>query len=50
MESRFQRGRFSPDDLRLLTAFGDQVAIALENARLNAENARRADALEKARV
>jgi serine/threonine-protein kinase PknK len=48
MESRFQTGRFTPADQRLLMAFGDQVAIALTNARLLADNVRKAQELEKA--
>jgi transcriptional regulator with GAF, ATPase, and Fis domain/tetratricopeptide (TPR) repeat protein len=49
MESRFVTGRFSPEELRLLMAFGDQVAIALENARLLSENTRRAGELLRAK-
>ena len=49
MESRLQRARFGGDDLRLMQAFGDQVAIALANARLLEENTRRADELARAR-
>ncbi|MCC6750016.1 MAG: sigma 54-interacting transcriptional regulator [Deltaproteobacteria bacterium] len=49
MESRFQTGRFTPEDQRLLVAFGDQVAIALTNARLIAENLRNTKALEQAK-
>jgi transcriptional regulator with GAF, ATPase, and Fis domain/serine/threonine protein kinase len=48
MESRFQSGRFSADDQRLLMAFGDQVAISLTNARLLAENVRKAQELMEA--
>ena len=48
MESRFQSGRFTPEDQRLLMAFGDQVAIALTNARLLQDNIRKAQALELA--
>ncbi len=48
MESRFQSGRFTPDDQRLLMAFGDQVAIALTNARLLQDNIKKAEDLEKA--
>ena len=48
MESRFQSGRFSPDDQRLLMAFGDQVAISLTNARLLADNIRKANELQLA--
>jgi len=49
MESRFQSGRFTPADQRLLLAFGDQVAIALTNARLLADNVRKARELERAK-
>ncbi len=48
MESRFTTGRFTPADQRLLMAFGDQVAIALENARLYADNTRKAEQLQLA--
>ena len=48
MESRFQSGRFTPEDQRLLMAFGDQVAIALTNAHLLQDNIRKAEALELA--
>ena len=48
MESRFQSGRFSPEDQRLLMAFGDQVAISLTNARLLADNIRKASELQRA--
>ncbi len=48
MESRFQSGRFTPEDQRLLMAFGDQVAIALTNARLMQDNIRKAQELERA--
>ncbi|MCK5799496.1 MAG: sigma 54-interacting transcriptional regulator, partial [Deltaproteobacteria bacterium] len=50
MESRFTSGRFTPGDQRLLMAFGDQVAIALTNARLYAENRRKTQDLEGAKV
>jgi len=48
MESRFQTGRFTPADQRLLMAFGDQVAIALTNARLLSDNIQKARKLEQA--
>jgi serine/threonine-protein kinase PknK len=48
MESRFQSGRFTKEDQRLVMAFGDQVAIALTNARLYAENIKKTEQLEKA--
>jgi transcriptional regulator with GAF, ATPase, and Fis domain/tetratricopeptide (TPR) repeat protein len=46
MESRITRGKFTLADQRLLLAFGDQVALALTNAQLLAENVARAKALE----
>jgi DNA-binding NtrC family response regulator len=49
LESRAGRGPIGEDDLRLLMAFGDQVAVVLDSARLLAENARRSDELERAR-
>ena len=49
MESRFQSGRFTPADQRLLMAFGDQVAIALTNARLLTDNIRKAEELQQAK-
>ncbi|MFH1132561.1 MAG: sigma 54-interacting transcriptional regulator [Pseudomonadota bacterium] len=49
MESRFQSGRFTSDDQRILMAFGDQVAISLTNARLLADNIRKANELQEAK-
>jgi transcriptional regulator with GAF, ATPase, and Fis domain/tetratricopeptide (TPR) repeat protein/predicted Ser/Thr protein kinase len=46
LEHRLRAGRFQESDLDLLVAFGDQTAIALENARLWAENERRRKELE----
>ena len=34
LDNRFQRGQFSPGDVELLLAFGDQVALALRSAQL----------------
>jgi transcriptional regulator with GAF, ATPase, and Fis domain/Tfp pilus assembly protein PilF len=48
MENRFRPGRFDERDERILSAFGDQVAIALENARLHREVVDRQKALERA--
>lgn len=48
LEHRRSRGRFSEACVALLHAFADQAAIALENARLNAENLRRQHELESA--
>jgi transcriptional regulator with GAF, ATPase, and Fis domain len=49
LDNRFRSGTFSADDLELLVAFGDQVAIALTNARLHDELGRRAAELEAER-
>jgi transcriptional regulator with GAF, ATPase, and Fis domain len=46
LEHRMRRGRFDEADVDLLFAFADQAAIALENARLIAENERRRRELE----
>ena len=48
VEHRVRRGRFGPGDVELLLAFADQVAIALGNAQLIAENVRRQRELEAA--
>ena len=40
IDNRFQKGSFSEDDRMLLDLFSDQAAIAVENARLYAENER----------
>lgn len=45
LETRLRRGAQFEAELETLRAFGDQVAIALENARLITENNRRAEAL-----
>jgi transcriptional regulator with GAF, ATPase, and Fis domain/serine/threonine protein kinase/tetratricopeptide (TPR) repeat protein len=47
LEHRRRKGRFRDADLELLVAFADQAAIALENARLLAENSRRREELER---
>lgn len=46
LDNRFQRGRFAQSDLDHLIAFGDQVAIAMQNARLHMALERRTAALE----
>lgn len=49
-ENRLRRGGFGEPDQRILLAFADQVAIALENSRLMAELTRQAKELERAKV
>ncbi|HUS63377.1 MAG TPA: sigma-54-dependent Fis family transcriptional regulator, partial [Kofleriaceae bacterium] len=49
LEAKVAARPIADDDLRLLRAFGDQVAVLLDTARLLAENARRAGELESAR-
>jgi len=49
LEARASTRPISEDDVRLLMAFGDQVAVVLDSASLLRENARRADELEAAR-
>jgi transcriptional regulator with GAF, ATPase, and Fis domain len=49
LDNRFETGRFRRHHLRLLLAFADVVAIALENARLLEENTRRAQELKAAK-
>jgi transcriptional regulator with GAF, ATPase, and Fis domain len=46
LDHRFQKERFGTDVIELLSAFADQAAIALRNARLHADLARRTLALE----
>ena len=48
LETRVRPGRHFERELPTLRAFADQVAIALENARLVGENRRRADELSAA--
>jgi transcriptional regulator with GAF, ATPase, and Fis domain len=47
LESRLRRAPFADDDLQLLQAFADQIAILLETTRLLEDNARRAAELER---
>jgi serine/threonine-protein kinase PknK len=49
LDNRFAQARFGPDDVDLLLAFADQVAIALENARLHTELLARSQELEAER-
>jgi serine/threonine-protein kinase PknK len=49
LEARASARPIAEEDVRLLMAFGDQVAVVLDSARLLRENARRADQLESAR-
>ncbi|MSR46674.1 MAG: sigma-54-dependent Fis family transcriptional regulator [Planctomycetes bacterium] len=39
LDNRFQRGIFTPDHQQLMELFADQAAVAVENARLMAQNA-----------
>jgi DNA-binding NtrC family response regulator len=48
LENRLRRGRFDGGDLRVLSAFADQVAIALYQARLLQEARERQAELERA--
>ncbi len=48
VDNRFVSERFNEDNLRLLVAFADQAAIAIENARLYRDNLQRRIALEEA--
>jgi serine/threonine-protein kinase PknK len=50
LDNRFQRGRFSQADVNLITAFADQVGIALTKARLYGELEARSRELEKERA
>jgi DNA-binding NtrC family response regulator/tetratricopeptide (TPR) repeat protein len=50
LETRLRPAHSFADELPTLTALSDQVAIAIETARLVGENARRAAELEKANV
>jgi len=49
VDNRFEEGVFSKVDLPLLEAFADQASVAVENARLVAENERRQKELESAK-
>lgn len=48
LEHRRSRGRFSDEAVELLSAFADQAAIALENARMLREIRKQKDELEQA--
>lgn len=50
LDNRFKRGRFSEEDVELLTAFADQLAIALRNAELLETLRARTEELEKERA
>ncbi len=49
LENRLRRGRFGSADLRVLSAFADQVAIAITQTQLISEARQREQELEKAR-
>jgi transcriptional regulator with GAF, ATPase, and Fis domain len=49
LDNRFEKGVFEERHLPLIRAFSDQAALAVENARLHEENARRLEDLEKAK-
>ncbi|MEN8149781.1 MAG: sigma 54-interacting transcriptional regulator, partial [Planctomycetota bacterium] len=49
VDNRFEEGVFSRVDLPLLQAFADQASVAVENARLVAEDQRRQKELERAK-
>jgi transcriptional regulator with GAF, ATPase, and Fis domain/serine/threonine protein kinase/lipopolysaccharide biosynthesis regulator YciM len=49
LDNRFRRGSFDAEDVDLLMALADQVALALENARLLGELVRRNEELDKQR-
>ncbi|WP_437626098.1 sigma 54-interacting transcriptional regulator [Sorangium sp. So ce1151] len=49
LDNRFRRARFAPEDVDLLLAFADQVALALRNARLVEDLRRRTTELEAER-
>jgi len=49
LENRLRRGRFDGRDLRVLTAFADQVAVAISQARLLEDLRARGEQLEEAR-
>ncbi|MHC5019050.1 MAG: sigma-54-dependent Fis family transcriptional regulator, partial [Planctomycetota bacterium] len=47
LDNRFRKGVFSEGDLRVLEAFGDQAALAIENARLHADIVAKAENIEE---
>ncbi len=49
LDNRLERSRFGDEDLQILVAFADQVAIALSNARLHAAIEQRNQELERER-
>jgi transcriptional regulator with GAF, ATPase, and Fis domain len=49
LDNRFERGTFDEADISLAEAFSDQAALAIVNARLHRENARKRAALGKSR-
>ncbi len=49
MDNRFEKGVFTPDDMKALASFGDQASIAIENARLYQDNLKKQAELEEAK-
>ena len=47
LDNRFERGTFEDADMALAKAFADQAALAIVNARLHRENARKRQALRR---
>ncbi|MCC7139272.1 MAG: sigma 54-interacting transcriptional regulator [Planctomycetes bacterium] len=50
LDNRFEKAVFEERHLPLIRAFSDQAALAVENARLHAENGRRLEELEKSKA
>jgi PAS domain S-box-containing protein len=48
--SDFKRGVFEPAEIRLVTLFADQAAVAIENSRLLASERRHSDQLRRSRL
>jgi serine/threonine-protein kinase PknK len=50
LDNRFERGTFDDADIALAEAFADQAALAIVNARLHREDARKRAALRRSRA